>query len=270
MNKGHILRCTAILGAMTLLLASCGQRAQKEAASAAGQVLASASSIAEEAMSEAASALSEAKSEMNQELSQAAEQVQSAKQDVIGAASQAVSEVSDQVGSLISEQSKNRLTMPAATAGATANSFAVFKAVDLDGRTVDQSVLKGHKLTVINFWGTFCPPCIAELPALGALSRSYDSTDVQILGVVVDAKRNVEQYDEDIVQSAKSIVEQQGAGYAHLLPSPDLDTAYLSTVQSIPVTLFVDEAGNILDTHVGARSEKQWRALIDEALAKLP
>lgn len=65
------------------------------------------------------------------------------------------------------------------------------------------------------------------------------------------------------------LLNSRGAGYTHLLPSPDLDTVYLRTVQSIPVTLFVDESGNILDTHVGARSEKQWRALIDGALAKL-
>lgn len=269
MNKGNILRCTAVLGAMTMLLVSCGRQPQKNAAEAAGQVLASASSIASDAMSDAASALSEARSELKQELSQAAEQVQSAKKDMAGAASQALSEVSDKVGSLVSERSKNRLTMPAATAGAAANSFAIFKTIDLNGRAVDQSVLKGHKLTVINFWGTFCPPCIAELPFLGELSKSYDSAEVQILGVVVDAKRNVEQYDEDVVQAAKSLSEQQGAGYTHLLPSPDLDTVYLSTVQSIPVTLFVDESGNILDTHVGARSEKQWRALIDRALEKL-
>lgn len=157
MNKGKILRFTAILGTMTLLLASCGQRAQKDAAAAAGQVLESASSIANEAMSDAASALSEAKSELKQGLSQAAEQVESAKQDMAGAASQAMSEVSDKVGSLVSEQSKNQLTMPAATAGAAANSFAVFKTIDLNGQAVDQSVLKGHKLTVINFWGDLLP-----------------------------------------------------------------------------------------------------------------
>ena len=42
-----------------------------------------------------------------------------------------------------------------------------FESVDLEGNTVDESILADHQLTMINVWATFCGPCINEMPDLG-------------------------------------------------------------------------------------------------------
>ena len=42
-----------------------------------------------------------------------------------------------------------------------------FTAKDLDGNTVTEEIFAEKDLTVVNIWGTFCPPCIAEMPELG-------------------------------------------------------------------------------------------------------
>ena len=47
-----------------------------------------------------------------------------------------------------------------------------FTAQDLEGNTVDQSILADHKLTMVNVWATFCTPCLSEMPELGSSSRS--------------------------------------------------------------------------------------------------
>ena len=54
-----------------------------------------------------------------------------------------------------------------------------------NGRTVTTSNF-GGKLLVLNFWATWCPPCIEELPSLNAFQRQFANSGVVVLGVSVD------------------------------------------------------------------------------------
>ena len=49
-----------------------------------------------------------------------------------------------------------------------------------------QAVFADAKITMINFWGTYCSPCIKELPELQKISKKYEG-DAQVIGVVIDA-----------------------------------------------------------------------------------
>jgi cytochrome c biogenesis protein CcmG, thiol:disulfide interchange protein DsbE len=56
-----------------------------------------------------------------------------------------------------------------------------------DGRIVRTTLQDfGAKLVFVNFWGTFCPPCIEELPSLLALARSQDARDMIVVAVSYD------------------------------------------------------------------------------------
>lgn len=146
--------------------------------------------------------------------------------------------------------------------------LSAFTATDLDGNTVDQSILSGKKLTMINIWGTFCGPCINEMPDLGALNRELE--DVQIIGIVIDAVDQNAQPLADKVADAHTIISQTGADYLHLLPSPDLIRAYLYNVQAVPETIFVDSEGNqVGQSYLGARSKTQWQQIIQELLEEM-
>ena len=48
--------------------------------------------------------------------------------------------------------------------------IAAFISTDLDGNAVDNAVFENAELTFVNIWGTFCGPCINEMPDLGELS----------------------------------------------------------------------------------------------------
>ena len=61
--------------------------------------------------------------------------------------------------------------------------LSAFTATDLDGNNIDQQILSGHKLTMINIWATFCEPCIKEMPDLGELHTTYGE-DFQVIGIV--------------------------------------------------------------------------------------
>jgi len=54
-----------------------------------------------------------------------------------------------------------------------------------NGRTITTSNF-GGKLLVLNFWATWCPPCIEELPSLNAFQRQFANSGVVVLGISVD------------------------------------------------------------------------------------
>lgn len=144
-----------------------------------------------------------------------------------------------------------------------------FSATDLDGNTVDQQILSGHKLTMINVWGTFCEPCIREMPDLGELHTAYGD-DFQVIGIAIDITDRNLQPLPDMTEKAKQIITETGADYLHLRPSKSLNETFLSEVTSVPVTIFVDENGNqIGQTYIGAKAKEQWQEIIEALLKQL-
>lgn len=143
-----------------------------------------------------------------------------------------------------------------------------FRSWDIYGRPVDESIFAGSKLTMINIWGTFCGPCLREMPSLGELSEEYDEAEVQIVGIVVDATMKNGVFASDVVKKSRSIVSQTGADYLHILPSSDLEKAKLSNVNAVPETIFVDSTGSIVGkSYIGSRSKTDWEKIIDLTLA---
>ncbi|MDD3402408.1 MAG: TlpA disulfide reductase family protein [Hespellia sp.] len=141
-------------------------------------------------------------------------------------------------------------------------SFGTFTTVDLDGQAVTQTVFKDAKVTMVNVWGTFCGPCINEMPDLGALAAEYKDKELQIIGIPIDVS---EEKNED---TARDIVQQTGADYVHMLPSEELNKNILSGVQVVPTTIFVDQDGKVKNVYTGARSKDDWMKIMDEELGQ--
>ena len=141
-------------------------------------------------------------------------------------------------------------------------SLADFNALTLTGEAVTEELFAGHKLTMINIWGTFCNPCIAEMPDLA-----------QVVGLIIDTLADDWSVHPGAVEAAWEIVDATGADYTHLLPASDLIYAALINVSAVPETIFVDSRGNILGDgtqFIGARSYESWKGIIDSFLASLP
>lgn len=166
------------------------------------------------------------------------------------------------------EEGPTELTLPPATPDVQPDDFSKFSAIDINGRPVDQSILNGHKLTVFDFWGTFCYPCIEGLGEMAALKKEFDPSDLNIIGVVVDAVASPTNYSMENVKRAKDLIAATGADYTHILPSMDLFTIYMHKVSSIPAFVIVDENGKIVDSFIGRRDINFWRNKIKEHLGE--
>lgn len=141
--------------------------------------------------------------------------------------------------------------------------FGSFTAYTHDGLEVNQDIFAEAGLTMVNIWGTFCSPCIDEMPDLAELSKEYEEKDVQIIGIMCDvyAPEN---------EDAQAIIDATGADYTHLILSEDLYNNYLYQVQSVPTTVFVDrdglQVGNIV---MGSRDKETWTSILDKLLSDI-
>lgn len=137
--------------------------------------------------------------------------------------------------SAVSAQSVNNAEASTATEFPTAPSV-VFK--DGSGRTIDISKQKG-KVLFINFWATWCPPCIQEMPSINTLKKQLNEKDILFLMVDVDdnykkSSKFMEKNKYDLpVYTAVSSVPQQ----------------FLSG--SIPTTVIIDKEGKVVGRHEG-------------------
>lgn len=144
-----------------------------------------------------------------------------------------------------------------------------FTATDLDNNTIDQSIFRDHKLTMVNVWATYCGPCIGEMPDLGELSKEYASKGLRIVGLVSDALDYHGRLDDSQVKTARDIVAQTGADYLHILPSEDFYWL-LDEITGVPTTFFVNSRGEQVGmAYIGSMSKAEWADIIDELLTEV-
>lgn len=140
-----------------------------------------------------------------------------------------------------------------------------FESTDLQGVAVDDSIFNNYELTMINIWGTFCSPCIEEMPELEELYAEIKEQNVNILGIISDIESPV--LSEDAYDEAQNIVEEMGITYKNILPDNSLKSNLLNRVVGVPTTIFVDKDGNVVgEIVVGVRSKLEYKKLIEKYL----
>ncbi|MDD3167908.1 MAG: TlpA disulfide reductase family protein [Eubacteriales bacterium] len=145
-----------------------------------------------------------------------------------------------------------------------------FQTQDIYGNPVSQDIFREYSLTLVNVWGTFCGPCLDEMPDLGKLQKEYEPKGVNIVGIVVDVQDENMEIVEEQRELAGEIASGTGADYTHLLVSEEMIKAVLNRFDAIPASFFVDSDGNIVsEFYIGSRDKKAWADLIDKTLESL-
>ncbi len=135
--------------------------------------------------------------------------------------------------------------------------FGTFQTKTLEGEDVTQELFQQADLTMVNIWGTFCGPCINEMPELGEISREYAGKGLQIVGLVSDVSEVQD-------ATAKEIVEKTQADYLQIIASEDLTSGILTQINEVPTTIFVDKEGKqVGDVILGAKNKEQWIRIIE-------
>ncbi len=119
------------------------------------------------------------------------------------------------------------------------------------GSPVALDSLRG-KPVVVNFWATWCVPCLQEHAALAEAARSLP--EVQFLGIV---------YEDEEVRTHE-FLQQRGSAYPTLMDQ-DGKAAIAFGVFGVPETFFIDAGGRIVEKYVGPLDRGTIMELVDRA-----
>ena len=123
----------------------------------------------------------------------------------------------------------------------------LFTLEDLQGREVSLEDYRGS-VVMINFWATYCAPCIEEMPTMQALLESFSDKPFAILAVNMGEER----------EKVLKFLDRIGAEFDYpLLLDPTMKVASDYKVRALPATLFVDKHGEFAFGGVGAR---EWNS----------
>lgn len=134
---------------------------------------------------------------------------------------------------------------PAVTQDSSSDSYAKapdFRVQTLNGETVVLEDFIG-KSTVLNFWATWCAPCKVEMPVFEDMYAKYGD-EVNFVMINVDGGASP-------VAAASEFIAQNGYTFP-VYADTDYSASYAYNARSIPLSVFIDKDGNILQTHVGA------------------
>lgn len=102
----------------------------------------------------------------------------------------------------------------------------------------------GGRVLVLNFWATWCPPCVEELPSLDALQRQFTTQGVVVVGVSVD--KNEKQY-KDFLKKARVSIETSR--------DPDASISAQYGTFKYPETYVINAKGEVVAKYIGP---KDW------------
>lgn len=108
------------------------------------------------------------------------------------------------------------------------------------------------KTLLVNFWATWCPPCVAEMPELVQLQADMGSRNVQIIGIGIDSPTNIQQFAQKLNISYPLLM----AG----VEGTELSRQLGNQGGGLPFTVLIGADGQVKQTYIGRLDMKKVRA----------
>jgi peroxiredoxin len=128
-----------------------------------------------------------------------------------------------------------------------------------NGKDMKLSDFKG-KVMLINFWATWCKPCVGEMPDLSQISVELKDKNFKMIGISTEDQKKIDNF-----------LKTKSVEYSILFGSEEVTKNFAKSVglenfESIPVTLIVNKEGKIVENLVGSRDKATFLSLINKYL----
>jgi thiol-disulfide isomerase/thioredoxin len=111
------------------------------------------------------------------------------------------------------------------------------------------------KPVVVNFWASWCGPCVKEMPTLAAMHREYEKRGITFIGLGVDSEKNVNAFLQKVPVDYPIYI----AGFG----GADLARSFGNNAGALPFTVVIDSKGVIRSTKLGEVDPKELKATLD-------
>lgn len=128
---------------------------------------------------------------------------------------------------------------------AVAHSAQAFEFKDTNAQVIKISDYKG-KWVLVNFWATWCGPCLDEIPDLIDLHKAHKDKDLIVLGVMMD-------YES--ARDPAAFIDKMKIVYP-VIPGTSEATSQFGDVSMLPVSYLYDKKGNLVEKHFGSVSRE--------------
>ena len=126
-----------------------------------------------------------------------------------------------------------------------------------DGKAANSENWRG-KVLVINFWASWCPPCVEEMPALDQIAKEYVDKNVLIVGIGIDSPSNIREFLQKTPVSYPIVIGG--------LEGSSLSKQMGNSQGALPYTVILNSSGKAIYTKLGKISEDEIRKVIKSAL----
>ncbi len=126
-----------------------------------------------------------------------------------------------------------------------------------DGKAANSAEWQG-KVLVVNFWASWCPPCVEEMPTLDLLQQEYLQQNVLFVGIGIDSPSNIREFLKSTPVSYPILIGG--------LQGSNLSKQMGNTQGALPYTVIIDTKGKSTYTKLGKISEDELRKAIKAAL----
>ena len=130
---------------------------------------------------------------------------------------------------------------------------------DASGKPVKLEQFRG-KVVVLNFWATWCPPCVEEIPEFSRVHTELQGQGVQFLGIAVDNAENVAKFVSELPASYPMLVAGTNA--------IELARLFGDDQSALPYTLIIDRDGHLSSRHLGRLQEHDLRTSLATLLPR--
>lgn len=139
-----------------------------------------------------------------------------------------------------------------------------FRVADLAGEKVSLKDVLGKGPVVVDFWATWCKPCLKELPYVDRIREKYADRGVQVLAVTIDSPKSQSQ--------VRKYIDTHRYGFTVLLDPEQEVFRKLQGKGSIPYVVVLDAEGFIRYQHTGYRpgDENELERVVAELVGEAP
>ncbi len=111
---------------------------------------------------------------------------------------------------------------------------------------------------LINWWATWCPPCVNEMPLLDAFAKRQGARGIAVVGIALDDPAQVAEFLQRVPVAYPNLLEEPGPG--------DSSVRMGNTRSVLPFSILADAEGRVVATHMGSFDEDSLQQWVDGAL----